>query len=109
MTTRPKLVRTVFTELVSNLGETFSHNDLLASANAIVEVALPKREDDLPNFSLRTGGLPFDQWSTDAGMRDGGWKVFSRERELISDLYEDEFDINLNRTLINEWFAENAA
>ena len=109
MTNRPKIVRTVFSELVDTLGDSLSHSQLLESANSIVEVMLPPQEDDGPNFSLRTGGLPFDQWAVDAGMRDGGWRVFNQEKELVSSLYEDDYDLHLNRTAINDWFMENAA
>ena len=109
MTNRPKIVRTVFSELLGTLGDSFTHSELLESANSIVEAVLPAPEADGPNLSLRTGGLPFEQWAVDAGMRDGGWKVFNREKELVSDLYEDDYDLHLNRTAINDWFMENAA
>lgn len=109
MTNRPKIVRTVFSELLGILGDSFTHSELLESANSIVEVVLPAPEADGPKYSSRTGGLPFDQWAVDAAMRDGGWRVFNREKELVSYLYEDDYDLHLNNTAINDWFMENAA
>lgn len=109
MKNRPKIVRTVFSELLGTLGDSFTHSELLESANQIVEAVLPAPEEDGLNFSLRAGGLPFEQWSVDAGMSDGGWRVFNHEKELVSDLYEDDHDLYLSRNAINDWFLENAA
>ena len=109
MSNRPKIVRTVFGELLDILGDSFTSSELLASANSIVEMVLPIPEKDDSNFSLRTGGLPFDQWAIDACMRDGGWRVLSREKELISDLYEDDCGLKLEQFAINDWILENCA
>lgn len=109
MSDRPQLVRTVFSELLDTLGKSFSHTELLESANSIVDVVIPISEKDDFNFSLRAGGLPFDQWALDACMRDGGWRVLNREADFISDLYEDDCGLKLEEFAINDWILENCA
>lgn len=74
---RAQQVREVFLELRQALGNQVTPAEVLSCAASLVE--LFSEDDDGPQFSLRTGGLPFEMQALDVAFADGGWKVLSRE------------------------------
>jgi hypothetical protein len=97
---RPQRVRAVFQELRQTVGDRFSARELLEQAASLVDLFAVK--DDLSRFELRTGGVPFEEWSLDRAMADGGWRIlnheYRRNRAFWAEQAEDVMiDINLAR------------
>ncbi|HOW77155.1 MAG TPA: hypothetical protein PK959_14750 [Candidatus Competibacteraceae bacterium] len=70
---RPQQIRAVFQELRRTVGDRFTARELLEQAAALVELfTVP---EDHSRFELRTGGVPFEEWSLDVAMADGGWRL----------------------------------
>lgn len=86
---RPRLVREVYFELRRSMAGNASLGEILESASALVEL-FTQPEDSGPQFNLRTGGLPFDQWALDAAFADGGWRVMGHETHLQEELLDEE-------------------
>jgi hypothetical protein len=105
---RPQRIRRVYAELQRTVGDLATGPELLQAAADLVELVNPSRADD-SRFSLRTGGLPFEQWSLDVAMADGGWRVMSRESEVVRNLFEDERDGISNEIEVEHWLMEHAA
>lgn len=105
---RPQRIRRVYAELQRTAGEVASKPELLRAAADLVEIIDPPRGDD-PRFSLRIGGLPFDQWSLDVAMADGGWRVMSHETDVVRNLFDDERDSVSNQIEVEHWLMEHAA
>ena len=97
---RPQRVRAVFQELRQTVGDRFSARELLEQAASLVDLFAVK--DDPSRFELRTGGVPFEEWSLDRAMADGGWRIlnheYRRNRAFWAEQAEDVMiDINLAR------------
>ena len=74
---RPQKVRAMFQELYRTVGNEFSAQVLLEKAALLVDLSyLP---EDTSRFELRTGGIPFEDWSLDVAMADGGWRILDYE------------------------------
>lgn len=86
---RPRLVREVYFEMRRALAGRASSREILESAAALVEL-FTQPEDDRPQFDLRMGGVPFEQWALDVAFADGGWRVMGYETHLQEDLLEEE-------------------
>lgn len=74
---RPQQVRAVFQELRQTVGDRFGARELLEHAASLVDLFAV--EDDPSRFELRTGGVPFEEWSLVAAMADGGWRILNHE------------------------------
>lgn len=85
---RPQRVRAVFEELRRSLGHRFSARELLEQAASLVDLFRVK--DDPSRFELRTGGVPFEEWSLDRAMADGGWRILHHEYRRNPELFEGE-------------------
>jgi len=85
---RPQQVRAVFQELRQALGNCYSAQELLEQAASLVDLFTVK--DDPSRFELRTGGAPFEEWSLDRAMADGGWRILNHEYRRNRALFEDE-------------------
>lgn len=77
---RSAQVREVYAELRRSLGDRFTSNEMLKAAMSVVELFSIDEDDLVPRFELRLGGLPFNQWSLDVALADGGWRVLEHER-----------------------------
>lgn len=86
---RSAQIREVYAELRRALGRGINELEALEHSAAIVNLFV-LGDDDEPEFSLRTGGIPFDQWALDTVFADGGWRVLGREPWLIRDIAEEE-------------------
>ncbi|MFZ1642473.1 MAG: hypothetical protein WAV07_13805 [Candidatus Contendobacter sp.] len=85
---RPQQVRAVFQELRRAVGDRFSARELLEQAAALVDLfTVP---EDNTRFELRTGGVPFEEWSLDVAMRDGGWRILNYEYYQEPAFWPDE-------------------
>src|SRR5689334_18544755 len=87
---RAQQIRAVFRELRHALGEQLAAAETLACAASLVE--LFEEEEDVPAFSLREGGVPFEMQALDVAFADGGWKVLSREWRVLGLDVEEEYD-----------------
>jgi len=105
---RPELIRRVYAELNQSVGTQASSSELLQVSADLVELMDAAGAND-PQFSLRTGGVPFDQWTLDVAMADGGWRVMSREQDIVRPLYADERDSISNGIEVEQWLTEHAA
>ena len=85
---RPQRVRAVFQELRQTVGDRFGARELLEQAASLVDLFAVK--DDPSRFELRTGGVPFEEWSLDRAMADGGWRILNHEYRRNRALFEDE-------------------
>ncbi len=85
---RPQQVRAVYQEMRRTVGDRFSARELLEQAAALVDLfAIP---EDNSRFELRTGGVPFEEWSLDAAMADGGWRILNHEYRQTLALHREE-------------------
>lgn len=85
---RPQQVRAIFQELRQQLGDRYSARELLEQAASLVDLFTIK--DDPSRFELRTGSIPFEEWSLDRAMADGGWRILNDECRRNRALFEDE-------------------
>ena len=86
---RSTQIRQVFAELRYSLGDRVSACDALEAAASLVDLFTIEEESE-PQFSLRTGGVPFSQWALDVAMSDGGWRVLRNEIAQSRDIDEQE-------------------
>jgi hypothetical protein len=93
---KAKKVHQVFALLNANAPDGFSsHGQLLADASSLVDLFDGSANE--PNFDLRIGSQPFDEWSSDVAMSRQPWRLVSDERcvmevfELEEERYEDAF------------------
>lgn len=85
---RPQQVRAIFQELRRTVGDRFSARDLLEQAATLVDLfTVP---EDNTRFELRTGGVPFEEWSLDVAMADGGWRILNYEYRRNPTLWAEE-------------------
>jgi hypothetical protein len=83
---RSQQVRAVFQELRQTVGHLYSARELLEKAATLVDLFTVK--DDPSRFELRTGGVPFEEWSLDVAMADGGWRILNHVYRHDRDLYD---------------------
>ena len=50
----------------------------------------------------------FDDKNLTEAMSDGGWRILNKEKIYSNSLFNDDIDLNMNRTVINQWFMEHA-
>ncbi|MDQ5909314.1 MAG: hypothetical protein QG599_1409 [Pseudomonadota bacterium] len=95
---RPQQVRAVFQELRRTVGDRFTARELLEQAAALVELfTVP---EDTSSFELRTGGIPFEEWSLDVAMADGGWRILNYEyRQTLAQRRRDAEEIMIHNGL----------
>ena len=95
---RPQQVRAVFQELRRTVGDRFTARELLEQAAALVELfTVP---EDASSFELRTGGIPFEEWSLDVAMADGGWRILNYEyRQTLAQRRRDAEEIMIHNGL----------
>ncbi len=79
---RSRMIVEVYNELRQALPGRASSAELLRCAAEVVK-AFGEAGD--PEFELREGRLPFDCWSVDAALADGGWRMLCAE---LGDRYE---------------------
>ena len=105
---RPQQVRAVFQELRRTVGDRFSARELLEQAAALVDLfAVP---EDNTRFELRRGGLPFEEWSLDVAMADGGWRILNDEyRQTLALQRQEAQEIMIHNGLVRlaAWRAES--
>jgi hypothetical protein len=106
--TRSKRVREVFLELKRTVGDLATTPELLQAAADLVELLDPVRPDR-SGFDLRIGGLPFERWSLDVAMADGGWRVLNHEKDTVRELFDGERDSVSNDLEVQHWMMEHAA
>lgn len=104
---RPQQVRAVFQELRRTVGDRFSARELLEQAAALVDLfAVP---EDNTRFELRRGGVPFEEWSLDVAMADGGWRILNYEyRQTLALKRQEAQEIMIHNGLarLAAWRAE---
>ena len=83
-------IRNVFQELHGVVGAKSTSFEILQCANALVEM-FSDDEKACGKFDLRTGGLPFENWSLDAAYADGGWRILEYEMGVGTDFNEEEW------------------
>ncbi len=93
---KAKKVHQIFALLNANAPEGYaSHGQLLADASCLVDLFDGSANE--PNFDLRIGGRPFEEWSADAVMNRHPWRLVCEERcvlevfEMEEERYEDTF------------------
>jgi hypothetical protein len=95
---RPQQVRAVFQELRRTVGDHFTARELLEQAAALVDLFTVK--EDPSRFELRTGGVPFEEWSLDIAMADGGWRILNYEyRQTLALRRKDAQEIMIHNGL----------
>ena len=104
---RPQQVRAVFQELRRTVGDRFSARELLEQAAALVDLfAVP---EDNTRFELHRGGVPFEEWSLDVAMADGGWRILNDEyRQTLALPRQEAQEIMIHNGLVRlaAWRAE---
>lgn len=106
---RPTLIRKIYAELRFEVGGAGSEAELLKVATAIAEIALADDRRMRPKLTYHTGGVPFNCWSLDRAMADGGWKVMKHEHAMGRYASEDDFDTPESLDAIKKWMMENTA
>ncbi len=93
---KAKKVHQIFALLNANAPDGYaSHGQLLADASCLVDLFDGSANE--PNFDLRIGSRPFDEWSSDIAMNDQPWRLVCEERcvlevfEMEEERYEDAF------------------
>lgn len=87
---QPKKIRSVYNELRIATDDSTSSLELLDCAGLLVDLFSESNEG--PRCEIRTGGVPFDEWSLDKVFADGGWRVMGREYEKELEL--ERFEMN---------------
>jgi len=80
---RSKRIRLIFFELRRALGERVGTRELLDAAKSLVDLQADNWAHE-PTYDLRNGRTSLDQMELDIAMSDGGWRVYSKEREIVS-------------------------
>lgn len=93
---KAKKVHQIFALLNANAPDGYaSQSQLLSDASCLV--ALFDGSANEPNFDLRTGVRPFDEWSTDVAMSSQPWRLVCEELcvlevfEMDEERYENTF------------------
>ncbi|MCC6135187.1 MAG: hypothetical protein LM550_15245 [Candidatus Contendobacter sp.] len=72
---RPQQVRAIFQELRQAVGDQFSAGELLARAASLVDLFTVN--DDPFRLEPLEEPQPFEEWSLDVAMADGGWRILN--------------------------------
>lgn len=93
---KAKKVHQIFALLNANVPDGYStQGQLLSDAYCLVDLFDESANE--PNFDLRTGSRPFDEWSSDVAMNDHPWRLVCEERSVIEvfeiedERYEDAY------------------
>jgi hypothetical protein len=104
---RPTVVREIYAELRRVADPDASASELLRAAAEIADALYESTGEPDPSLTYHTGGVPFDRWSLDRAMADGGWRILRHETELAFGNVDDESPVE--RIAIKEWMMEMAA
>ena len=100
---RPQQVRAVFQELRQTVGDQFSAGELLARASALVDLFTvnddPFRREPLEDRP------PFEEWSLDVTMADGGWRILDRVYREDHDLFDWQAGESMETPSMSDWLA----
>lgn len=104
---RPNLIRKIYAELRDSAVPEESSSDLLLAATEIAELYLASGKSQRGRATYYTGGIPFDFWSVDRAIADGGWRLLRTESELVNAVFgggshADDFEVA-------QWLQENVA
>jgi len=94
-------VRVIYRELRTTLGEQVPAGEILQAATKLVEL------DDAEKFgavrSIREQRATFEELPLDVALADGGWRVLSRESNIINATFGgEELDVH-KRAKLNEY------
>jgi len=85
---KAKKVHQIFALLNANAPDGYaSHGQLLSDASYLVDLFDGSANE--PNFDLRIGGRPFEEWSADAVMNRHPWRLVCEER-CVLEVFEME-------------------
>ncbi|MBZ4195038.1 MAG: hypothetical protein LAE24_12165 [Candidatus Contendobacter sp.] len=83
---RPQQVRATFQELRRAVGDQFSAGELLARAASLVDLFTVN--DDPFRLEPLEDREPFEEWSLDVAMADGGWRILNYVCREDCDLWD---------------------
>ncbi len=83
-------VNAIYHELREAMGERATQKEVLQCAYSLVE--LFSTDNAGPRCELRTGGVPFENWSLDAAFADGGWRIFWYEMHRGMEMDSDDWE-----------------
>ena len=104
---RPTVVREIYAELRRVADPDCSASELLRAAAEIAEALRQSTGESGTGLTYYTGGVPFDRWSVDRAMADGGWRILRYETELAPPNFDDESPGE--RVAIKGWMTEMSA
>lgn len=104
--TRQNLIRKIYAELRASVPVGESSSDLLRAANEIAAVFLANPEGRQSRATYPNGGTPFEFWSVDSAMADGGWRLLRTESEIVHSIFSDSAPAN--DFVVDQWLQENA-
>jgi len=104
---RPTVVREIYAELRRVADPDLTASELLRAAGEIAEALRQSTGESGNGFTYYTGGVPFDRWSLDRAMADGGWRILRYETELAPPDFDDEPPGE--SIAIKEWMMKVAA
>ena len=104
---RPTVIREIYAELRRVADPDVSASDLLRAAGEIADALKESTEETGPTLTYHAGGVPFEQWSLDRAMADGGWRILRYEIERSFPNFDDE--LPGERCTIKGWMTEMAA
>lgn len=106
---KPGLIRAVYAELRTMLGDTHASGDLLKMASLLVS-AYQDPFDEMAEFGVAYDGRSFSSLPVDEAMGDGGWRILYFEskrhvswRDLRDPVIVSRLTEILNRKLGPEW------
>lgn len=103
----PTLIRMIYAELRSIAGPDESAAELVRAAADIAAAFLSAKRGNETGATYYTGGTPFEYWTVDRAMADGGWRVLLHESEVVRTLFENES--SADEFVVRDWLMENAA
>src|SRR5262247_3748150 len=103
---RPTVIREIYAELRRVADPDLSASELLRAAAEIADALHESTGEPGTGLTSHTGGVPFDRWSLDRAMADGGWRILRYETELAFPNFDDEPPCE--RIAIKEWMTEMA-
>lgn len=88
---RPSRIKQLYHEIRETVGSEICPKEALQLAAHLVEVA--DGNDALPGGLFREQRASFGELPVDEAMADGGWRLFNRERDIVSAIFggEDAF------------------
>jgi len=95
---KAKKVHQIFALLNANAPDGYaSHGQLLEDASCLVDLFDGSANE--PNFDLRFGRRPFDEWSSDLAMNSQPWRLVCQERCVMEvfELEEERYESALQQ------------